>query len=401
MPGELRWSFVRRLPPATLIDVRGSSGFEFRHPVDVRKMSGSAKTIHHKFSVGSESFDLSVTTSTAGMLHTLQLLRILLFSLTPLVIVAASAGGAWLSRRALKPVNDIAEAARIIGIENLSQRLTVPATGDELARLSEVLNMMFARLEGAVKTLSQFVGDASHELRTPIAVIRTTAELALRRTRSPESYRASLEQITTESERMTQLVEDLLTLARSDAHTAEMPAEPLEVSELLEEVCREMSGLAELRGIEIRTELTPQLIIGNRTSLHRLFLVLLDNAVKYSYQGGQVQARVIAGLTHVRVAIEDTGCGIDEVNLPHIFKRFYRVDSARTGAGHGLGLALAESIAKAHGATIDVRSSPGSGSRFEVALPLAGLPIEPPSGNLQLSYVPSGFAGSSDKEHVI
>jgi signal transduction histidine kinase len=193
--GELR-EFCQALPPATLIDIRGSSGFQFRHPADVRGISGSAKTVHHQFPVGVESFDLSVTTSTAGTMHTLQMLRFLLFSLTPLVIVAASAGGAWLSRRALKPVNDIAEAARIIGIENLSQRLTVPATGDELAKLTQVLNMMFARLEGAVKTLSQFVGDASHELRTPIAVIRTTAELSLRRTRSPESYRASLEQIT-------------------------------------------------------------------------------------------------------------------------------------------------------------------------------------------------------------
>jgi signal transduction histidine kinase len=300
----------------------------------------------------------------------------------------------------LKPVNDITEAARIIGIENLSQRLTVPSTGDELAKLSEVLNMMFARLEGAVNTLSQFVGDASHELRTPIAVIRTTAELSLRRARTPESYRASLEQITAEAERMTQLVEDLLTLARSDAHTAEVPLAPFEVSELLEEVCQEMSGLADLQAIEIRTEFTPQIVMGNRTSLHRLFLVLLDNAVKYSHKGGLVKVRVGATSTHVRISVEDSGCGIDEANLPHIFKRFYRVDPSRTGAGHGLGLSLADSIAKAHGATIEVESSVGSGSRFEVALPLGGRATGSSSGNLQLSYVPSGFDDSSDKEHT-
>jgi heavy metal sensor kinase len=398
--GELR-EFCQALPPATFIDLRGPGNFQFRHPEDVRLVSGRTKTVHHQFSVEGETFDLDVTTSISGMMHTLQLLRILLFSLTPLVILAASAGGAWLSRRALKPVKEITEAARIIGIENLSQRLSVPGTGDELAKLSEVLNMMFARLERAVKTLSQFVGDASHELRTPIAVIRTTAELSLRRTRSPESYRTSLEQITAESERMTQLVEDLLTLARNDTHTAEVPLAPLEISELLEEVCQEMSGLAELRGIEIQTELTSQSIMGNRTSLHRLFLVLLDNAIKYSNQGGQVQVRAIAGLTHIRISVEDFGCGIDELNLPHIFKRFYRVDPARTGHGHGLGLSLAESIAKAHGATIEVESRLGIGSRFQVALPLGGRALGTPSGNLQLSYVPSGIADSSDKEHTI
>jgi heavy metal sensor kinase len=389
--GELR-EFCQALSPATTIVLRGSKGFAFRHPEDANGSAGRVKKLHRQFSAAGIRFDLDVTSSIAETMHTLQMLRVLLFSLTPLVILLASAGGAWLSGRALKPVNDITEAARIIGIENLSQRLSVPSTGDELAKLSSVLNTMFARLEGAVKTLSQFVADASHELRTPIAVIRTTAELSLRRPRTPESYRASLEQICAESERMTQLVEDLLTLARGDARgdaqTEDVPMAPLDVSELLREVCQEMSGLAESRKIEIQTELIPQTITANRRSLHRLFLALLDNAVKYSNQGGTVLVRVIPEAAHVRVSVQDFGAGIDEQSLPHIFKRFYRVDPARTGAGHGLGLSLADSIAKAHGATIEVKSSLGSGSQFEVMLPL-GKREAAPSGNLQLDYIPS------------
>jgi signal transduction histidine kinase len=163
---------------------------------------------------------------------------------------------------------------------------------------------------------------------------------------------------------------------------------PLDVSELLREVCSEISGLALVRKIEIQVDLVPQAIMGNCRSLHRLFLALLDNAIKYSNLGGTVLVRVIPEATQVRISIQDFGSGIDDQSLPHIFKRFYRVDPSRTGAGHGLGLSLAESIAKAHGATIEVKSSLGSGSQFEVALPL-GRRAAAPSGNLQLDYVTS------------
>ncbi len=166
---------------------------------------------------------LEISSSLEAIDHTLDLLKILLFSLVPVVIVVACAGGAWLSRRALKPVDEITTAAQTIGIGNLSLRLRTPQTGDELQRLTEVWNVMLGRLEGAVKTLSQFAADASHELRTPLAVIRTSAELALRRARTPESYRESLREISDEAERMTRLVEDLLFLARNDARESEMP----------------------------------------------------------------------------------------------------------------------------------------------------------------------------------
>ena len=224
---------------------------------------------------------------------------------------------------------------------------------------------MLARLEGAVKTLSQFVADASHEFRTPLAVIRTTAELALRRARAARSVSRFLQEIASEAERMTALVEDLLILARSDAGAVEMPLAPLDLRDILRDVLVEMHTLAEFRQIQIALLAEqPAVISGNRPALHRLFLVLLDNAVKYSSERGEV----IVTLSDHSVKIQDFGPGIAAADLPHIFERFYQADRARSQGGHGLGLSLAESIVKAHGGSIEVTSIPGEGSTFVVRL---------------------------------
>jgi heavy metal sensor kinase len=356
-PDELN-EFCQALPPLSYIDVHGTKGFTFRFA----SASPDSRTLKRQFAVNGESFDLAVGTSVQDVEHTLDLLRLLLLSLSPLVIGMACAGGWWLSGRALKPVKDITAAALNISIENLSRRLPVPETGDELADLTEVLNTMLARLESAVKTLSQFVADASHEFRTPLAVIRTTAELALRRARSPEAYRDSLEEIGAEAERMTVLVEDLLTLARSDSGVADMPLSPLDLSEVLRDVLEEMRNLAEFRRVRIKPILGKVMISGNRPALHRAFLVLLDNALKYSAEKGEVMVT----LSDASLEIKDFGTGIRREDLPHIFKRFYQADRARSQGGYGLGLSLAESIVKAHGGSIEVASVFGEGSTFRV-----------------------------------
>jgi heavy metal sensor kinase len=353
--------FCQALPPLSYIDLRGS--FVFRYPLE--RPAANFRTLQRKFTIANESFGLEVGESIGGLQHTLDLLRLLLFGLSPIVILIACLGGAWLSARALKPVTDVTAAALNISIENLSERLPVPDTGDELAHLTDVLNTMLARLEGAVKTLSQFVADASHEFRTPLAVIRTTAELALRRARAPEAYRDSLQEIAAEAERMTALVEDLLILARSDAGAVDMPLGPIDLREVLGDVLAEIRSLAEFRRIHITLVADqPAVISGNRAALHRLFLVLLDNAVKYSSDGGEV----IVTLSDHSVKIQDFGPGIAAADLPHIFKRFYQADRVRSHGGYGLGLSLAESIVKAHGGSIDVTSTPGEGSTFEVTL---------------------------------
>jgi signal transduction histidine kinase len=373
--------FCQALPPPSYVYLTGTSGFVFRYPFEATAAFHRFRMLQRQFTSKGEVFDLEIGAPIADVLHTLELLRLLLLGLIPVVIAIACVGGAWLSKRALKPVHDITAAALTIGIENLSERLPVPATGDELARLTEGWNSMLARLESAVKTLSQFVADASHELRTPLTVIRTTAELALRRSRAPEDYRDSLQEIAAETERMTQLVENLLVLARGDAGTAEMPLAAVDVRDVVEDVCAEMRALAELRQIRIKEALEggAATISGNRPGLHRLFLVLLDNALKYSRAGGDVNVTVHGGDSRVSVTIEDFGTGISQADLPHIFKRFYQADRARGNGGHGLGLSLAESIARAHGALIEVSSTEGASSVFRVVFARRGVNPESPS----------------------
>ena len=363
-PEHLPWElneFCQGLPAGSSIQLRGPNGYSYHFAAQ----GPHARTLHQRFELDGRPYDIEIRGSLASVEHTLDLLRLLLLCVSPLVILVACLGGAWLSRRALRPVTDLTAAALNISIENLSQRLPVPPTGDELARLTEVLNTMLARLENAVKTLSQFVADASHEFRTPLAVIRTSAELALRRARSPEAYRESLNEISAEAERMTTLVEDLLTLARADAGAVEMPLVPLDLNDVLRGVLAEMRPLAEHRKIEIRPQFSghPAMVSGNHAALHRLFLVLLDNATQYS-QGG---AHVYVTVSGSSVEIRDEGSGIAPADLPHIFKRFYQADPAR-GQGFGLGLSLAETIVKAHNGKIRVQSEPGQGSTFTVVL---------------------------------
>ena len=360
--------FSQALPPGSFLTLRGTSGFTFRYVAAQPVAAEVLRTLVRRFTRNGEDFDLEAGISIGNVTHTLDLLRILLLSLLPVAIAIACVGGAWLSGRALKPVSDISDAALTISIDNLSERLPLAKTGDEIARLTEVLNGMFGRLESAVETLSQFVADASHELRTPLSVIRTTADLALRRARSPESYRQSLEEVSLEAERMTRIVEDLLTLARTDTVTFEMPRAELDLREVLSSVCSEAGPLADVRGIQVESSLGPEpaFVLGNRAALHRLFLALMDNALKYSSPAGKVIVRIDRTNGQVTALVKDFGRGIAKTDLPHIFKRFYRADPARSGEGHGLGLALADSVARAHRASIEVDSKEGSGTSFRV-----------------------------------
>jgi heavy metal sensor kinase len=297
-------------------------------------------------------------------------LRLLLILLIPAIILIAASGGLWLSRRALKPVDEITAAARSIGIANLSERLAVAQTGDELQRLSETLNGMFARLEDAVKRLSRFTADASHELRTPLAVIRTTAEITARRPRPEAEYREALTQIVSQAQHMTRLVEDLLFLARCDSESIEMPMSTINLVSVVEHVCSEIRPLADSKGIHFscrlpRKEVT---VLGNELAIRRLVLVLLDNAVKYSQASGNVSVSLRETKDELHLEITDSGPGIAEAEVPRIFERFYRAPEARNSAqtGAGLGLSLAAGIAQHHHARIEVQSLPGTGSTFRV-----------------------------------
>jgi heavy metal sensor kinase len=303
----------------------------------------------------------------------LRRLREVLLWAAPLVLLIASLGGYWISRRALQPVDAITRAAQTIGIENLSHRLDVPAAGDELARLSATWNGMLERLEAAVKRLSQFTADASHELRTPIALIRATAELTLRRERSAETYREALRHIVDDADRTTRLIEDLLLLARADAGLPAWPLDRVELTPLVRDVCEQGQILAEERQLAISTEAPeqPVFVDANDPALRRLLLLLVDNAVKYTPAGGHITLSVTLDSSGPTVTVRDTGIGIPDAALPHVFERFYRVDESRSreAGGAGLGLSIAQWIAQRHHASLEAESVEGRGSAFRVRFP--------------------------------
>jgi heavy metal sensor kinase len=336
--------------------------------------SGQYRTFTTNVSVDGGQYRLLVAAPMDATEATLGRVRMLLLWSTPVVLLLASLGGYWISRRALAPVDEITRSARVIGIQSLSQRLAVPASGDEIQRLSETWNGMLARLEAAVKRLSQFTADASHELRTPIALIRTTAELTLRRERSPETYREALRQVLLESERTTRLVEDLLLLARADAGLPSLPLERLELIPLVRDVCRQGQILAGARQLEISAVIPdePVFVEANDPALRRMLLLLLDNAVKYTPSGGRIILSVDRGPAGATVAVSDTGIGIPETALPHVFERFYRVDESRNrdAGGTGLGLSIAKWIAERHHASLEAESVVGQGSVFRIRFPL-------------------------------
>jgi heavy metal sensor kinase len=319
-------------------------------------------------------YTIQVAALTGEIEEGLARFRWTLLLLIPAVLVIAAAGGWWMSRRALAPVDEITATARSIGESSLSRRLPVPATYDELARLSVTLNQMLERIEGAFRRVTEFTADASHELRTPIALMRTSAELALRKQRTEGDYRGALEEILAEAERTTGLIENLLTLARADAGKAQMERSPVDAASLLLEVAEQVRKLAAQKEILFdHSPLNPgPRILGDAGALRRLLLILLDNAVKCTPSGGSVAlvARVEGQSLHVEV--RDTGIGIAAADLLHIFERFYRADKSRSrdSGGAGLGLSLAKWIASAHGGEIFVESSIGKGSVFRVVLPL-------------------------------
>ena len=301
--------------------------------------------------------------------------RRVLFLSSPILLLLASAGGYWLSRRALGPVDQVTREARNISAQNLSSRLLVPRTGDELQRLSETLNGMLERLEQAFRRITQFTADASHELRTPVALMRTRAEIVLRRSRSEEEYRETLRQILEDLKRTSSLIENLMLLARADSGAEALERTRMNMVENVDEACLEARALAEAKQISLHKELpeAPVWINGDANSMRRLFLVLLDNAVKYTAPQGRITVSLSASDGYAVTEVRDTGIGIAAQDLPHIFERFFRADRARSRqtGGAGLGLSIGKWIAEAHGGTVSAQSEPGEGSVFQVRIPLA------------------------------
>lgn len=308
------------------------------------------------------------------IIATLSLFRRYLVMLAPGLLLAAAFGGYWLSRKALSPVDALTRTARSIGGHNLGERLKKLTTGDELQRLSDTLNEMLARIESVFLRVTQFTADASHELRTPISLIRTEAEIALRKSRGDAEYREALRHILLEAERTSTLVEELLSLARADSGRESLHLRVIDLGAATAEIANEWRPLVEARNLQFTQELEDcELpVFADQRALQRLLAILLDNSVKYTPSPGIIELGLKALDGKAVLTVRDSGVGIAEPDQTKIFERFYRVDKARSRAfgGAGIGLAIAEWIVQQHHGSIAVQSSLGEGSTFLIAFPL-------------------------------
>jgi heavy metal sensor kinase len=320
---------------------------------------------------------MQVGDSLADIEDTLRGLRLIILIFSPLALLIISFGGWFLAGKALSPVVRITRAANRINAENLSTRLPIEEPRDELAELAATFNSMLSRLEGSFRKVKQFSGDASHELRTPLAILRGETEVTLRWARSSDEYRRTLESNLEEIDRMGRIIDDLLTLAKSDAREMPLEIKEISLSDLLQDLYLAGKTLGESKNIEILLHLDVAeeiRIQGDELRLRQIFLNLISNGIKYTPAGGRVEIFLAVEPGHAVVTISDTGIGIPREHLPHIFDRFYRIDKARNRAdgGTGLGLAITKSIVEAHAGWIQVTSDPGKGSSFTVYLPLGG-----------------------------
>lgn len=309
---------------------------------------------------------MDIVTSALGAL------RSTLLSAVPLTLLLSALGGLFLVRRALVPVDRMIETAQEIGESDLQKRIEV-SSKDELGRLATTLNGMLSRLEEAFLRQRQFTDDASHELRSPLSVIEAEASLALRRERTAEDYRGALGTILEETSKLTRLIDQLLTLARGDAAPDPFPQENVDLAAVARDTVGVMRPLAEEAGVHLDIDAQhPAPMRGRASDLRRLLTNLMDNAIRHTPRGGDVQIRVRHAGATVTLAVMDTGTGIPAEHLPRIFDRFYRVDHARSNGrgGRGLGLAISKQIVEAHGGTIAVDSRPNDGTRFVVRFPV-------------------------------
>ena len=365
------WIYRSRLMTSHDVPVPASTSYS-AYNFDTRGLP--LRVLVREMNAGGDRYRIQVAAPMDDFYDAIDRFKWTILLLSPLLLFLASAGGYWLSRRALAPVDQMTRAAQDINSNNLARRLEVPHTGDELQRLFQTLNGMLERLEVAFNRITQFTADASHELRTPLALMRTTTEVSLRTSQTVADYREAQEDVLAELERTSSLVEKLMLLARADAGVESLQRAPVNLADCLREACNDGRILADAKQVSLKENIDSSALVveGDSQALRRLFLILIDNAVKYTPSGGSITVGIKRSDNSAVAEFRDTGIGITEADLPNIFDRFYRADKARSRefGGVGLGLSIARWVAKAHKGSIEVQSTPGTGSTFRVRLPL-------------------------------
>lgn len=305
-------------------------------------------------------------------------LRVLLIAGIPFALLLSSVGGYFLARKSLQPVREMTERAALITSRNLSQRLASGSVKDELGVLADTFNEMLSRLEASFDQQKRFMADASHELRSPLAIIRGESEVSLQKKERREiEYRESLEIIRQEGVRLSHIVEDLFILARADGGRFRPGFTTFYLDEVVADSARAVRTLTEQKGLSLELRTDEGLVFeGNEQMIRRLFINLLDNALKYSNEGALIRVECEDAGDHFRISVENTGNPIPQAEQPHIFDRFYRADKTRShkhgyelGAGAGLGLAIGRSIARIHGGDLVLVRSDETSTVFTATLP--------------------------------
>lgn len=324
-------------------------------------------------SMAHESFELHIAVPhervEAVLRHTVRIMLLM----APFGLLLAIGGGWVLSGVALRPIDRIIDVAERRTIHNLDERIPERDVDDELGRLIRTLNRTADRVQGSYQRIKEFSSNVAHEMKTPLTILRGEAELALRGATSDDETHRLATTYLEETVRLSNMVDDLLTLSQSDADRVSLVRSPVRVDELIDDLYEDATILAAAKNLKVELlDNPPATVAGDAARLRRLFRSLLSNAVRYSNEGGALRIRSWCDAGQVRVSIQDTGIGIPPGSLKKIFERFYRVDVARSRAtgGTGLGLALSQWVAEAHGGHIEVASELGLGSTFTVSLPL-------------------------------
>lgn len=333
------------------------------------------------FSLGGNRFFFAIGVPTHDIDQTLASFRRLLLILLPISLAATALISAWYTGRSIRPIVDLTHHALQLtkklsdpSQQDLNATVPVSHPKDELGQLATAFNELFGRLIAALSQLRQFVSNAAHEIRTPLAVLRGETELLLSQPREPEEYQANLRIIDGELKKLGRILEGLLTLSIADAGQLRLQHDRIYLNDVLEEACQLALTLARSKSITIERDLRDEISYeGDELFLRQLFLIFLDNAIKYSSANTRVRVHLERANGDIRVHFADQGIGISSEHLPHIFDRFYRAagsDSTEARSGGGLGLAIAQAIVRAQGGSIECQTTPGVGSTFTVSLPL-------------------------------